>query len=436
MQIFKNRPLALAECLFAVTAVLCFRMGAELRFRLLSFLVFLLLGCFVRCILSKGNRRNILLLLLCVLFICSAVISSVLFFDLRYSKIQSYRDTVCEIEGMVTERLDSAAYYSRFYVRLDSVNGESLRVHALVECDYPSALQLGDRFSMTATARPFSEDELFDERNYLLSKGILTVMQCESAADCILLPEAEGLDPEVLFSEWNEALSSRLYHGVGRDGGGFSVALLLGNREYLSADDVLAFRRAGVSHLLALSGLHVSVLIGAIETLLRKMRAPNGLRAVVIPLAALGYVAITGFSVSTWRAALMTCVLYVGWVLRSRYDSFTALCTVLVAILLVSPYAVCDISLWLSFLAAASIIVFAPAVSRFLERWREKRSPSRLVFRAVQAITLALSVGIVANLAILLLSAYYFGELSLLSIPATCLLSLPISLALILSAVL
>ncbi|MBQ9131012.1 MAG: ComEC/Rec2 family competence protein, partial [Clostridia bacterium] len=301
------------------------------------------------------------------------------------------------------------------------------------ETSYASALQVGDRFTVTATPREFKKEASFDEELYRLSDGMMTVLVCSSPDDCRIIPDTpKGLSGWVY--RWNALLSEELYQVIGRDNGGLPVAVLLGNRSYLSVQDQMHFRRAGVSHLLALSGLHVSILIGALELFLRFLRIPKLLRGVLMPVIAVGYLALTGFSASTMRAVLMLCVLYLGTLLFASYDSFTSLTTVLYLILAVTPYAVLDVGMWMSFLAAASIIIFSPLISAWVQKPTEEVGLKVLLRRRLRKLWGAVLVALVANGGILLLISLVYGEVSLGSVPATLLLSLPLTGVLILSA--
>lgn len=434
MQIFRNRPLALSACLLALCAVLTRPLSGTYKLVLLLLAAGALVVLLAVSLIRRRMGRGICLLSLCLGGVLLALASSYLFFNVRYAKVQALVETECTAEGVVTERMYSVSYGAQLAVRLDELNGESCRVGAILECEYASSLQVGDCFSVTAVPREFTKDELFDEANYHLADDCLLVMTVPASDACHYLGQAEN-DPLIWASKLNTRLSYGLRNAIGGEVGGVGAALLLGNRSWLSEDTVLAFRRAGVSHLLALSGLHVSILIGFLELVFRKLKLPHTARAVTVPLFALGYLALSGFAVSTWRAVLMICVLYLAYLFRADYDAFTALSLTLALILTVTPYAVLDLSLWMSFLAAGSIIVFSPAVSSFLWRWKRRTRLPAPLFRVLSAIASAFAVGALANLALLLLSASVFGEISLASIPATMLLSIPVTCLLVLSAI-
>ena len=435
MRIFKNRPLALSACLFAVFSVI--GISLEGRFKLLLicvaivvFLLVLLLSC-----LRRRLNKLCATLLLCFIACLLSLVSSYHFFNVRYAAWQMKNGAPCVAEGTVVEYVSATAYSATYRVELDRIDGESCNAGAMLECGFAATLQRGDRICVTAVPRAFADDERFDEESYRLSDGCMTVLVCDSAEDCVLIGR-DTSDILLNFSAFNVRLSYRLSNLIGGEAGGLASALLLGNRSWVTADTTLDFQRAGISHLLALSGLHVSVLIGFLEFLLRRLSLAKIFRAILIPLCAVGYLAVTGFAVSTSRAVLMICVLYLAFLFRAEYDPLTALCAVLAVILLMTPYAALDLSLWISFLAAASILIFMPAVTDPMRAWRESSRLPRSVTRAVSAVVNATVTGVVANLALMLLSASVFGEVSLVSVPATLLLSIPVTLLLILSAVL
>lgn len=358
-----------------------------------------------------------------------ALTVSYLFFDVYYKEVKSHAGETGHVVGTVIDRRDSQTYSSTFAVSLEAEDGE---MQAVLECQYPSALQIGDRFEAQVTQRAFFYSDGFDEEGYYLPDGFVCVFTCASAADCEILSERD-LGLRTRLTQWNHFLSSRLYHAIGGERGALAVALLLGNRTYLDDSTSLDFRRAGISHMLALSGMHVSVLILCLEFLLNRLRVAKWLRAVTVPCMLIGYLLLVGMSPSIVRAVMMVTLLYLGFLLRSDYDPFTALCAILALLLILTPYAVLDLSLWMSFLAAASIIVFAPAVRALSSRMKGIEKKPALWRRVLAMLSETVLIGTVANASLMLLTAYAFGELSWMSVPATVVLAVPMSVLLIMS---
>ncbi len=430
MQIFHNRPLALAECLFAVTAVAIWQLQSKWKLLLLVVCLIFSFSLLLFGIVQRKWGKRLVLCTLCLLFILLAIFGSYLFFNVHYAKLQQTVGTDVVAEGYVLERIGSGSYYAYYRVRLSALNDSRVYTDAVLECNYPSALQIGDCFHLNAVPREYTKDEYFNEETFRLSDGCLLVLTCSSAEDCeILANQNQGIFTAA--SLFNLRLSYRLREAVGGEAGGLAAALLLGNRTWLSEDTVLHFRSAGVSHLLALSGLHVSVLIMFLDFLLLRFRIPKTVRVVAVFTAALGYMALTGFSPSICRAVLMLCISYLAFLVRAQYDAFTAICTALTVLLLAEPYAVLDLSLWMSFLSAGGIIVFVPPLTEAFHSRLRKKQCSTWLFRALSSVFATVMAGLAATFSISLLSATVFGEISVWSVPVTCLLSVPVSALLI-----
>ena len=433
MGVLHNRPLATGACFAVLLSLLLQGSGALCKWITvicaLVLLLFLLLFLRKRKKpISNAELSAVLALLLSALLLGSSAI----FFDLRYAAIEEGIGEESELEGTVLERVQSTAYSAQLEVRITKQNGKDCSYLAILDTAYATSLQRGDRFCLTATQRAFTHTESFREETFLLSDGVLAAFSCPSPEDCAIL-EGKDRSLALLFREWQSAGSYRLQHAMGKTRGGLAAALLLGDRDALSAWHSLEFRRAGVSHLLALSGLHVSILVSLADWFLRRLRLPKQGRAILIPILAFAYLFLTGCSPSTLRAVLMLSALYAALLLREDYDGFTVLCLTLVGILLVSPNAALDISMWMSFLAAGSILIFSPLLTDWMREKDSWPSLAKRLLRMGRGAISAVFVGVTVNVAMLMLTVFVFGEVSLFAIPATLVLSLPTAVLLVLS---
>lgn len=435
MGVFRNRPLAFScvvAALFALAAT-AFTGAFRLPLALILFAVGLALLVVALARRRCGKVQTVAILS----FLLSAVLlfGSWSFFDLQTGDFAARgNDRPVAAEGIVTERLNGSATGSTFAVSLKEFDGKRTNRRVLLSCSYLSALRAGDRVRFRATVKPLATSGNDTDR-YRLADGFSGWMTCSDPDDCTVLSSGR-FSFFTRLSIRNQTLSERLAERIGGREGGLAAALLLGNRSLLFETDPLTFRRAGISHLLALSGLHVGILIAAIDRFLRLLRVPRMIRIFPILLLAAFYLSFTGAAPSTARAVLMAGFLYLSFLFRRTYDSVTALSVALFLILALQPYAVADLGLWLSFLAAGSIVVFLPAVNGLFERhghaphgiWRRLR-------RMAKGAVLAICVGLFAFCATLPLSARFFGEVSVLSVPVTLLLSPFVTAALILSAI-
>lgn len=142
-------------------------------------------------------------------------------------------------------------------------------------------------------------------------------------------------------------------------------ALITGNKNDLSSTDYNTFSKAGVSHVLALSGLHISVILAVFYFVARTFSVPHKIYVTGAVLLVVFYMALTGFSYSVFRAGLMTVFTVSAGLAYKRYDGLNGLFTALFVILLCDPYSAGDASFRLSFLATLGIIVVAlPLIRR------------------------------------------------------------------------
>jgi competence protein ComEC len=172
-------------------------------------------------------------------------------------------------------------------------------------------------------------------------------------------------------------------------------ALLIGVREDVPAEMSSSFLRTGSLHILALSGLHVTVLYGAIALFLGFVRR-RWLKFALATLVLLFYQALAGFMPSLLRATVMILAAGTAALLDRDAEPLNALSLSGIVLVLIDPFTVFTVSFQLSFLAMAGILVVGPLVQRPLEG----RLP-RLVL-----VPLAMSVGAQAGTLPLVAAAF------------------------------
>ncbi len=199
------------------------------------------------------------------------------------------------------------------------------------------------------------------------------------------------------------------------------------------------FARAGLAHILAISGLHVAILAGAVMLVLRALRCPPGRARLAGTLAAFGYVWLLGVPAPALRAALML-ALWCWAQLRQRPPVRGAvLAAALLAILAFDPWTVFEAGLWLSFAGVMGCAVAARAFGRAVResggsaRWLRLLAPAAVSAGAVLATTpvqlagfgTASPVAVVSNLVAIPLTTLLVPALAL----ALGLASLPVPAA-------
>lgn len=199
------------------------------------------------------------------------------------------------------------------------------------------------------------------------------------------------------------------------DVAGFARALLIGDTSALSYDQDVALQTSGIRHVVAVSGLHVSILFSFAYTVAGKRRIWTAVLG--IPLLVL-FAAVAGFSPSVLRACLMQILMILSLLLNKEYDPPTALATAVLCMLLCNPVLVTSASLQLSVGCIIGIFLFCQPIHDYLLRGRMGKLAKGKTFlpRSLRWIVSTVAVSISATVATTPLTAWYFGTVSLVGI--------------------
>lgn len=399
------------------------------------------LGLFVIATLMLGAllgsmRRSVMPALLVLALLLGMLRVEVFERDLTSTLAEYHSRQSLQVRGLVVSDPEPTGAFTRFRLSVESVkqDDEWLDVSgdALVTLRASSALarlrnspyfRYGDRLLLEGAleAPPVLED--FDYPSYLARQGIASVM---SFPDSELLDEGQG----ALFYRWLYGTRRRIADSLARlvpePQASMGQALLLGIRDNLPEELVEDFRETGTSHILAISGLHVGILLGisliASQWLLGRRRHFY----LLLPLILMWlYALVSGMSPSVTRAAIMGSVYLVALLLGRPRSVLPALGLAAAVMVGVSPNVLSSVSFQLSFAAMVGITFIASSQRDRL--WIIQMKPATLMTWLVGAIV----VTIAATLATLPLLAFYFERVSLVGILATLLVmpALPLALA-------
>ena len=249
-------------------------------------------------------------------------------------------------------------------------------VTALVYDDGRVPLLPGDHVRFRGVAhrpRGFWDEGAFDRETLFAARGL--DWQIAAAP-----PGVVATDEPPSFSIWRTAAIVRERAAAGLaassdgDGGALLAALVLGRRGDVTPTLEDSFRRAGVAHVLSVSGLHLAAAAALffaaarsawlrVPRLAARFAADRAAALVALPAAA-GYTLITGAEVATVRSLVCAAIVLGARALGRSGDALTALAGAALAILAWSPLALYDASFQLSFAAAGALALVAPRLPR------------------------------------------------------------------------
>ncbi len=350
MSLFKYRPLALGVFALCVGIILSYFLGNIFSICLIALgiigLIFLAIWH-----IKKNNRASVKLLIyllpLCLLIVVCGIVPLCTFSkDTRLADEYAGKtlDTQMLVNRVVSEResgstviaendeLKIALYLPTYY----GEDGEQMSVRA------------GDTIKAKITFRRLRSSSVgYSEREYYLDKGIFLFGDCEGFE---IISRGEFVFEQEL-RKINSYFDSLLEKRLNSDTASLTSAMLLGNKDRLDNEIERDFSRLGISHILALSGLHISLIIALFDALLSTLKLRNQLKCLILIALIVGFVAITGFSESAMRAGLMLAIMYTLSLIGNEGDGVSSLFCAVGIIAIFDPYALFSTSLQLSFFA-------------------------------------------------------------------------------------
>ncbi len=336
------------------------------------------------------------------------------------------------LKGEVSSISETAAGKTRLNLNvkaIETTSGLEIKDQFITRLlwDDLDSIELGSRIHLKGTIIPISPKRnplAFDYRKFLASKGIHSQVRLDSLISI-------GA-PSTTFS-WitirGKALSI-IDNNFSKETAPIAKALLLGYKNELEGETKTAFARAGLSHIMAVSGLHVGLVVAPFWIIIpyfwtKKYGSHLGLIILIIIL--FFYAGITGFSASVLRASVMATALTYGKLFSKRSNSINLTAAAALIILLVSPKQLFEIGFQLSFTAVIIILLLMPIIQSKLPYW--------IRVRWYGAPIMVMVVSLVVQFGLYPLQVFYFGEISLTSPIANALfvpfLSLMVPIALL-----
>jgi len=295
-------------------------------------------------------------------------------------------------------------------ILLDSLPlSESYTIRALLSSEkaVPAGhMKLGDQIRFRATIYPLEgkkNPREFDYKQYLSTLGI----HHQAGIDTIL-----SITPTTRKLRWSRLrqwMLDRINHNFDTQTAPLAKALLIGYKQELTQDDKVAFSRVGLSHIMAVSGLHVGFLLAPFWFLIPyfwtwKYGRQVGLLLLILLL--ITYAGLTGFSASVTRASITGGFIMYAKLFNKVRDTINLTAVAAILILLINPGELLEIGFQLSFGAVYIILLTMPVASLAI--------PNRIRYTWFGKLIMIVVVSFFVQAGLFPILSFYFGEFSLI----------------------
>ena len=317
------------------------------------------------------------------------------------------------IEGTVCE-LPYQQYGRTYYiVRVDGSSLPDTPKGMKLRLSCQNALNAGPYSHIRAKVHLFlpSGGEGYSSRSSYISKGILLFAYLYEYDGVRVTPPTDK-PPYYYALELRSALLKSVRTMLPPEQASLVNGVVFGDQTSLSDEVSSDFRTIGISHILSVSGLHMSTMAELILMLLLFFRVPKKLSAFAASGGVLAFMAITCFVPSVVRSGIM-CLLYLlGMMLSRQPDSLNSLGAAVLLIGLANPYAAADIGLLLSFFATLGLTLYAGRMTAFFNRKWDKIKRIGPLVRGVNG---TLATTFAAMFFTLPIGIVFFGSVSLIA---------------------
>ena len=306
---------------------------------------------------------------------------------------------------LIIEKLKSNDYYHRYYAEVQMDGQQPFKV-LFYQANQMKSLAVSQQFTGIFTFEEISSPKNpygFDYQSYLSNRGVFYQTRLYSEHAIIALSEQKNIKYYINYFR-QKLIDGFAQHQFDENTQGVVMALLFGDKSELTDEMVSNYRNAGVMHVLAVSGLHVGILYLALRYTIGYLFYDKRLKFLIILLFLIAFACLSGLASSVVRAVVMFGLFGVGQLFFRRSSTINILAVTGFFMLIFRPAFLFEVGFQLSFLAVFSIVYMYPIISRFVNHR----------YKVLAWLQTLLGVSLVAQLGVLPLSVYYFGQIPLL----------------------
>ncbi len=324
------------------------------------------------------------------------------------------------IKGWIVDDPDARDRYVGLRIRAEelSIPGSQVEIPAvgdfLAQASRFGDWEYGDRVQVTGYLQTPPDEIDFSYRDYLARQSIYSIMP--SASIKILQGIAGNPLMRWIYQYRNRALD-RIYQLFPDPEASLFAGILVGVESGISSEVRSAFDRTGTTHIIAISGFNISILMALFLTVSRRW---FGVRAgiLIAGFSIAVYTVLVGADAAVVRAAIMGGLTLLALRMGRQTTGMASLAAAAILMTAVEPDVLWDVGFQLSFAATLGLILYGPSMEQSFEQWATRRASKEFAQSLTQPVAEFLLFTLAAQLTTLPITAFYFHRLSLSSLLA------------------
>lgn len=320
-------------------------------------LIFIIGTVFLIVFIGLKNRKaSILLFLMIAVYL---IIGSIFLINVHKYKSENlvgnrlFYGTVESIEGVTYDENDN-----KYLEVIVDGNIEGNKVKAYVDIPYEYNLIVGYTIEFTAN---FNKVGVYYDNNFIISPLAKGIYYSASKVNNVYVDdEITNVFSKIKFKVLNN------FKTVFSNDYGIAYAMFTGDDSYINKDLLTTFRLTGISHVFAVSGLHIGFIYGALLFIYKSLKLKRKARLITTFIVLFTYVWFCGFSASCIRAFIIIYTISISQALSEKEDRLTSLSIAFTVALIVNPFDFYTAGFQLSFAVYSAIVFLNKPIYKFL----------------------------------------------------------------------
>lgn len=394
-KLFSTRPavpLAIM-CSFTAVAMYCFGIIASAIIAVVFSAVIVFSGVY--------KKYTLIIIALICAFIALLSVGDYIFVKIPINKYCEKKVSLCGTVCRPIEYYDGCVLYT-----LDCITVDNTKIPMLSKIkisDYNGCgINQGDTLNLSVKLKAAGSNKEY------LSDGIVALGECKK-----IINADKGHNIYSFSSSVRNYVEKVFSEYLPNEQQSVLCALVTGNKDNLDSALYNDVNISGVSHMLVVSGMHLSVVCSFLLSLFRKIFSRKTASAVTLPIIIM-FMIICNFGYSIMRAGLVYIIMLIADIVGKKKDSLSSLCVAVTVILMINPYSVGDVSFLLSVGATFGLLISSPVmVSNVTNRIKTdgvKRISSVIITPICQCVSAS-----VFTMPVVLIKFGYFSTVSVLT---------------------
>lgn len=387
--------------IFGILSGLYFKIGIAL-FLVLNFIFYILKrkSKYLKLFYSK---KIIIISLVCFIISYFQIINLEKSFSTKYK----FKEPI-EIVGTIISNPSYKEYKTVYIIQVESINKDNTYKNTKLLLNikenkniyaYGNKVYIIGEFEEPNTRR---NEGGFDYKQYLKTKNIYGIIKVKT----IKLERENNIN--IIYKLANEIankIQEQANKLLDKKQASTLTALLIGNKENLEENIKSDFRKSNLSHMLAISGAHISYIIMGIGIIISKIKISKKTGKIITIILLLFFVLITGQTLAVTRACIMSIYLIIGSLFHKRTSILSSISISMLILLILNPYSIFDSGLQLSYGGTIGIVAIFPIIKKYLINKEDNKL--KIYIKEMICITLS------ANIVIIPIILYHYNTLSL-----------------------